>query len=188
MNRNVLIGGGAVALVAIVCFLSYTSAFNYGNSAEQGIKAAITNNESIYANGAQKVSEVASVPVSYRDDLLAVVKTDLQSRYGSQGTTAAFIREHNIALDSSVYAKIQQVVQGFRDDFTNAQTGLVDRCRSYNTALGSFWNGMWLHAAGYPKIDVAASCQIVSTSKARDTFATHTDTGLGLRNTTPTNP
>ena len=80
-----------------------------------------------------------------------------------------------------MYVKVQQVIEAFRNEFKAAQTTLLDQCRSYETARGNVWSGFWLNLTGYPKMDVAKMCTIVSTDKARQTFETKRDTGVQLR-------
>lgn len=143
------------SLVMVVVF-SYISAFNYGNKTEQELISILENNKNIYSQGTQKVLEIAQVPGMYAEDLTKLIKQDIEGRYGDQGSKASvqFLKEHEIKLDPSMYAKIQQAIEGFRDDFKNNQTRLIDVKRVYQTSLGSFWDGTWLRVAGYPKIDL----------------------------------
>jgi hypothetical protein len=91
------------------------------------------------------------------------------------------LREQNPQLDPSMYKKIQQVIESFRDEFKQSQTQLLDQCRNYETLRGNVWSGMWLSFAGYPKRDIEKMCTIVSTDKAAKTFETKRDTGIQLR-------
>ena len=51
--------------------------------------------------------------------------------------------------------KVQQVVESTQKEFQQSQTQLLDIKRSYETALGTVWQGFWLGMAGYPKIDLS---------------------------------
>lgn len=170
---------GAVLLVAVP---SYISAANYGNRTENALKAKMEDNENIYANGTQKVMEIAQVPSMYKNDLKEIVTAAIQGRYGENGSQATFqwLKEQNPGLDSAMYVKIQQVIESFRDEFKNAQTQMLDQRRSYENALGYVWQGFWLNMAGYPKIDLS-KYTIVTTDKARQTFETKRDSGIQLR-------
>lgn len=170
---------GAVLLVAVP---SYISAANYGNRTENALKAKMEDNENIYANGTQKVMEIAQVPTMYKNDLKEIVTAAIQGRYGENGSQATFqwLKEQNPGLDSAMYVKIQQVIESFRDEFKNAQTQMLDQRRSYENALGYVWQGFWLNMAGYPKIDLS-KYTIVTTDKARQTFETKRDSGIQLR-------
>lgn len=162
---------------------SYISYGNYGVEAEAGIKAKYADNENVYANGTQKVIEIAQVPAMYADDIARVTKEAISGRYGADGSKAVFqmLQEKNPTIDASMYTKIQQVIEAFRNEFKNAQTALLDRCQTYEKQRGYFWSGFWLRVAGYPKNDLSKMCTIVSTTKARETFETKTDTGIQLR-------
>lgn len=68
-----------------------------------------------------------------------------------------------------------------RDEFKNAQTRLIDTRRAYETALGSFWQGMWLRIAGYPREDLS-KYRAVIIDRVEETFRTGKEsTPLQLR-------
>ena len=179
-----LLGLGLALLLAVVGVMNYVSYANYGNRTEQALLAKVENNENIYAQGTQKIVEIAQVPAMYVDDVTKVATAAISGRYGADGSKAVFqmLKEQNPTLDSSMYTKIQQVIEAFRDEFKNNQTQMLDMKRSYKTALGNVWSGMWLSLAGYPKTDLS-KFDIVTTDKAADTFKTHRDTGIQLRPT-----
>ena len=178
-----IIAAVVVGVVAVGAIGSYISYANYGNRAEVAIKAKYADNENVYANGTQKVMEIAQVPSMYAADLKTIVTAAIQGRYGENGSQATFqwLKEQNPGLDPAMYTKIQQVIESFRNEFKNAQTALLDQCRSYETNRGNVWSGFWLNLAGYPKMDIDKMCTIVSTDKARQTFETKRDTGIQLR-------
>lgn len=146
------------AIAVIVCILagSFINAFNLGNRLEAGIKAAWTDNQNVLSSYTLKVQEAAQIPAMQRDDLKSVVTAALDARYGESGSQAMmqWIQEQNPTIDSSVYTQLQRTIEAGRDDFKNAQTRLIDQKRVYETNLGSFWTGTWLHIAGYPGIDL----------------------------------
>ena len=171
-----------LVLAVIGLVANYISYANYGNQAEVAIKAKYADNENVYANGTQKVVEIAQVPAMYTKDLERIVKAAIQGRYGNNGSQATFqwIQEQNPNLDPAMYGKIQQVIEAFRNEFKVAQTGLLDQCRTYEAARGNVWSGFWLRIAGYPKMDITNMCTIVTTDKARQTFDTKRDSGIKL--------
>jgi hypothetical protein len=171
------------SLIAALVVVSYISNANLGNRLEVAIKAKYADNENIYANGTQKVMEIAQVPGMYAADLQKVVTAAIQGRYGPNGSQATmqWIKEAGVTLDPSMYTKIQQVIEAFRNEFQQSQTALLDQCRNYETLRGTVWTGMWLSIAGYPKRDIDKMCTIVSTDKAAKTFETKRDIGIQLR-------
>lgn len=145
---------GVFASLVIIAVWSFVSSYNYGNSAEQQIKALYTNNQNILAQYSQKVREAAQVPDMYKDAVKEVVTAALSGRYGDGGSKAVFqwIQEQNPTIDPAVYIKVQQIVEAGRNEFQTAQTRLIDEKRLYETSLGYLWKGLWLRVAGYPKI------------------------------------
>ena len=185
MNKGLLIGLGVAALVAVSLIGSYVTAYNTGNSLENQIVATYENNENILAQYGQKVMEAAQVTEMQRDDLTHVVTEAMSGRYGEGGSKAVFqfIKEQNPQIDSSVYTKIQQIVEAGRNDFTVAQTQLTDRKRAYRTALGSLWKGTFMGIAGYPNIKVgfrggADDYPIITTGRAENAFESGKEDGI----------
>jgi hypothetical protein len=184
-NGSAVLGIVAVVLVLLALIVpsvfGYISAYNLGNRTENQLTAILENNENIYANGTQKVIEIAQVPQMYAEQVSKVTREAIQGRYGQEGSKAVFqmLQEQNPQLDPAMFSKIQVVIEEFRNKFERAQTDMIDVKRSYNTQLGSLWTGFWLKIAGYPKIDLK-KFDIVTTNKARETFETKRDSGIQL--------
>lgn len=175
---------GFIGLLGGLGISSYISAYNYGNSMENQLKAIQTDNKNKLAQYGQKVLEVAQVPEMYKSDLVTVTTAAIQGRYGANGSTATFqfIKEQNPNLDPGLYKQIQQVIEAGRNDFQAGQTRLIDIRRQYETALGTFWTGMWMRIAGYPKVKLS-DFDIVSTNRADKVFEDKKETGpIKLRN------
>lgn len=176
--------GVAVALSVIVA-TSYISNFNYGNRAEQDIKAVWENNENILAQYGQKLQEAASVTTILKQDVQDILTGAIEARYGANGSQATFqwLQEQNPNVTSETYVKIQQIAEAGRNEFQVAQTRLVDVKRQYRTALGSFWQGMWLKWAGYPTINIGwpdenvDDYKPVTTARASRAFETGVEEG-----------
>lgn len=184
-NGSVLVGA-IIAIAIILCLavpaiFGYVSAYNLGNRTENQLTAMLENNENIYANGTQKVIEIAQVPSMYAEQVSKVTREAIQGRYGQDGSKAVFqfLQEQNPQLDPAMFAKIQVVIEEFRNKFELAQRDMIDVKRSYKTQLGSLWTGFWLGVAGYPKVDMN-KFEIVTTERARQTFDTKRDQGINL--------
>lgn len=178
---------GVIAVIIGVLVMSYISAFNTGNAMEQTLKATYTNNQNILAQYSQKVMEAAQVPDMARDDIVKVAKEAMQGRYGTEGSRAVFqmITEQNPSVDPTLYRQVQQIIEGGRTEFQNAQTRLIDQKRVYETALGSFWQGMWMRIAGYPKVNLA-DYKVITTDRTERTFqAGKEEAPLQLRQAKP---
>lgn len=174
---------GVLAVLVLVGVGSYISNYNYGNEAENQIKAEYKNMENILAQYSLKVKEVAQVPGMMADDLTRVTREALTGRYGADGSKAVFqwIQENYPGqVDASLYKQIQQVIEAGRDKFENAQTKFIDTKRVYETNLGYFWKGLWLRIAGYPKINLD-DYKIISSGHAQKAFETGVDEEIKLR-------
>ena len=175
-------GAVFVGLIAITSIGSYVSAANYGNATEQRLKAKQKDNENIYASYGQKIAEASQIPSMYTEDLLKITTAAIQGRYGPNGaqSTVTWIKEQNPNLDPKMYVKIMQMVESGRDEFKNAQTGMLDIKRSYETSLGTVWKGFWLGLAGYPKLNLD-DYDIVTTDAANKAFKTKREEKIILR-------
>ncbi len=184
-------GAGIVALIILGALLLLgglvvgyiVSAGNYANSVENQLKASQSDSKNVLANYGQKVIEAAQVPGMYADDLSRVTREAIAGRYGPNGSQAVmqWIQEQNPQFDSSLYGKIQQIIEGGRKDFEIAQRRQIDIRRQYETALGEIPRG-WVmrNINGYPKVNLS-DFDIVSTDRADDAFRTKKEAPLQLR-------
>lgn len=173
---------GVVLVLVLVAIGSYVSNANYGNTAEQGIKATYANNQNILGQYTLKVQEAASVPAMYRDDLQKVMTSVLSGRYGKNGSQAVmqWIKEQNLPYDSTLYVKLQQIIEAGRNEFQTAQTHLIDEKRVYTTNLGYVWKGYWLAKAGYPKINLD-DYKTITTEESNNAFKSGVEAPIKLR-------
>lgn len=162
-----------VILLIAIGFGSYVSAANYGNRMEQQLEAKYQDNENVLSSGYQQLKGVAGVTKMATDDTVRIFNAAIQGRYGANGSQAVFqmLREQNPQIDQQLYRKVQQVVESTQKEFQQSQTAMLDIKRSYQTELGSFWKGMWLGFAGYPKTDLK-KYQIISSEGASEAFRT----------------
>lgn len=178
---------GVLAAVAFVLIASYVTNANYGNRAEQTIRATWEDNENVLAQYSLKVMEVAQVPSMYKADVIEIYSAALEGRYGEEGSQAMFqfLKEQNPNIDASLYTNIQQIMEAGRNEFKVAQTRLVDAKRVYVTNLGYVWKGFWLETAGYPTLNVGFQggtddYRIITSDYAIDAFETGVDKGIVL--------
>lgn len=186
MKIGIFAAIGVVVLVIIACFVSYVSMHNYGNAQEKLLEAKWSDNQNILGQYSIKIGELVQVPEMYKSDLKEVIQANFEGRYGPDGSKAVFqwFREQNLNLDAEQYRLVQREIAAGRQNFTVAQTELLDIKRGYETALGSFWQGFWLKVAGYPKVDLA-KYRVVVAGNTAEVFAAGVDTGLQLRAPAP---
>lgn len=185
MKKWLLIIGVSVGILLTIIMIvagSYISAYNTGNRLEKVIVAQYDNNKNILSKYHTKIQEAVQVPEMYKNDFKEVVVGAMEGRYGEGGSKATFqwLKEHNIDFDSSLYTKIQQMIEAGRNEFGNEQTKLIDKKRIYETKLGNLWGGTWLRIAGYPKIDLS-KFNIVVAETAQEIFNSGNDKALKLR-------
>lgn len=149
---------GLFLILGVFAVGGYVSGNNRAAAYEAKLQAKISDNQNILSNYGKKVKEVAQVPEMYSTDLTKVTQAAITGRYGDGGSKAVFqaIKEHNPTFDSSLYKKVQVVIESGRDEFKSGQSELVDMKAQYQIQLNSVWSGFWMHLAGYPKIDLNA--------------------------------
>jgi hypothetical protein len=169
---------GLIVLIAMTLVGSFISAANRANEMENGVKAAWTDNKNVLAQYVQKIQETAQIPSMQAEDLGKVFAQANAGRYGANGSQAVmqWIKEQNPNLDTSVYPKLMQLIDAGRSEFKLAQTTLIDKKRTYETALGYVWSGTLMHMAGYPKVNLD-TYNIVINDYTDNAFKTGKETG-----------
>ena len=175
---KVLIGMVGVFVVflvlAVVLVLGFVGFQNNCNGYEIGIQKQDEQNSNVYDNGWKKVKEVSQVPNMEAENIKRVYDDVMKGRYGAEGSKALFqaIAEQNPQLSQSLYVKIQQVVEEFRNSFQQSQKELVARKEAYEMFLRTNTSSRIYNTfAGYPKIDLSKYKVITSetTDKVFDT-------------------
>jgi hypothetical protein len=181
------VAAAVVAVLFVMLFSSYTGAVAYGAQSEQQINATWENNKQILGTYTTKIGEMAQVPGMARGDLQKVIQTSMSARYGEDGSkaTVQWIHENYPgSVDPALYRNIQTAIDAGRTDFSENQKRLLDQKREYQTHLAYVVQGFWLHAAGYPKMDLNKFNVVTSTS-AEHSFTTGVDDGVKLPSSDP---
>jgi hypothetical protein len=177
---------GIVVIGGIMLITTYNTAVRTENS----IDARVRENQNIYSNYGSKLREMAQVTDMAVEDQVRLQQTVvemLSARYGADGSRAAFqwIQEQNpsATVDSGLYRQIQQVVEAGRNEFKNAQTGLIDACNQYRNQRETFPGTLVLGMLGFPRDAVALErkCTPILTAETLRAYETGVDTGVQIR-------
>ncbi len=166
---------------------NWYSAAKDGNIDEIAIKAEYKNGRNILGQFTAKLTELAQVRTMAIDDQERIIKA-VFGKDGRAGNQAAWqwVKEQNPTVDISVTKQLAQVIDGSRNKFENHQTGILARCQSYETKLGSPLDGWFLEFAGYPnkKIEkdytIEKMCTPLESSYSANAFETGIDNGFQI--------
>lgn len=184
MNIKYIVGI-IVGLILVMGIGILISNYNQAVTLEEQISALHKDSENVLAQYSLKVVEASGVAKAYRTDLVAVTKEAMQGRYGADGSGAAWqwIKEQNPTVDPSIRIKIAQIVDGGRSNFENSQRIKLDVCKVYKEQLRYAIGGTIKSLMGFPKVDLAVICEIVSSDHASEAFKSKIDGGIqGLDN------
>lgn len=185
MKTSVMVGLGilaAVVLAGVVLFGSVIGFYNTSIRIENGIKAQYEQNKNNYDNYFKKLKEVAQVPDMYVADMKKLWDGAMTDRYGAGGSKAVFqwIQEKNPQVDSSLYKKIQDVVEAGRNSFEADQKMLIDKKREYDNYRMGFPNNVLAGFMGFPKIDLD-KFRIVTSDETEGVFERKKSEPIKLR-------
>ncbi|QXO11016.1 hypothetical protein pEaSNUABM54_00190 [Erwinia phage pEa_SNUABM_54] len=184
-NKKKGISGLVIGLIIILSLVvlsvvgvvtAYVSAANSGARIEANIEALNQDSENVLSTVTTNIKEQAGIVGVYSKDFQDSLAKAMGGRYGAEGSKATmqWIKEQNPTLDSSLYAKVQDIINGGRKEFQISQTRKLEVCRDYKARLNYVIGGAFMRMAGYPKTDLAKECRVVSDSDSREAF----DTGL----------
>ena len=165
---------GLVSFFVVSLVLGYIGFVNDARQFENGIVAAYTNNQNVYDNGWKTVKEKAQVPDAYTGKLKELYTATMEGRYGEKGSGAMFqfINEQNPQLPPAIYEQVEQSVEIFHNQFTQAQTDLVARKNSYLNFLTGTTSGRFYNMLGhFPHLDMS-KYDIVTSDKTQQDFGT----------------
>lgn len=181
---------GLSLIIGVLFVLGYFGFTNDANHYETDIAATYQNNKNIYDNGWKQVKETAQVPDMYIADMQKVWQSALTGRYGEKGSQAVmqFIKESNPNVDSKLYAKVQQTIESFRNDFASNQTKLISQKQAYGVFLYSNTSSRFYSTiAQYPKKKMGVpdgspdDYAILTSGKTEDDFKSKKADELKLR-------
>lgn len=186
MNRTLLIALGIVGLLFVGAIgmvgIGYVSVNNTCVAKEATLTATKDNSKSVYDNFWKKVKEVAQVPAEYQKGMKETYATIMDARYkNSTHVMMNWIKEANPNFDSSMYSRVQQVIESGRNDFQDSQKQMIDQVRDYKTYVGQMPTSFFARLAGYPKINFA-DFEVLTSDRTDDAFKSHKDASIDVFN------
>lgn len=131
------------------------------------------------------ISQTAQVPEQYKNGFAEVYGKIMEARYNEEagGTLMRWIQEQNPQFDSSMYARIQTVVEGQRTSFATRQKELRDVKREHDKLLRQFPGALYNVFLGRDELPVV----LVTSDKTEKSFETGKDDSVNLFSA-PTTP
>lgn len=165
---------GGLALAAGSLFMMYVSVHDSAVEWETRLDKFNKDSENILSTTTLTIQETAGITGKYSADIKDVIKGTYEGRYGPNGSQAAmqWIQEQNVQLDTKLYMKVQDVIEGGRKEFKISQTRKLEVCEPYKNMVGSAVRGTILKFIGFPKINLEETCRIVSDAASREAFQT----------------
>jgi hypothetical protein len=99
------------------------------------------------------VKETAQIPDKYKEDFKQLLTSEATAKYGPEGSKATmqWFQERQINFDSSLYTKIQNIIESGRQDFRRSQDELLDKQRKVADVTQSYWGGIMARHYNFPR-------------------------------------
>lgn len=175
----------ALAALAIVLFgfgiVLFSTTISFHNQ-ETGLRtqyeAKIDANHADYDALWKIISQTAQVPAQYKADFAEVYGKIMEARYPEEagGTLMRWIQEQNPQFDSSLYAKVQTVVESQRTSFANRQKELRDVKREHDKLVRQFPGAIFASFLGREELEAV----VVTSDRTEEAFTTGTDNDTAL--------
>lgn len=159
MSKGLVVFLGVIVLsLSLLAFvvMGALGLYNGAIQMEQTLTAQYDQNRNNYSKMFNSLREAAQVPEMYIDGLKKVYDSVMVNRYGKDGSKAMFnwIKEHNPNVDSSLYTKLQSMIEANRNEFESNQKSLIDKKQIYQVYLKTMPQSFVLGFLGFPKIDL----------------------------------
>jgi hypothetical protein len=165
----ILIGGGI--------FLYTISVGNSEVELRNRAAAEQKANEAIFDNVWKTIAQQANVKDDYKEDFRKSW-TDIVSAQNSgarNGGLKVFINRFNPKLDSSIYKKLMNTIEGQRKEFLTAQKKLIDIKREHDN-LRTRRPSKWV-VGDVPELEI----KIITSQRTGDVFESGQDNDISLR-------
>lgn len=145
MSKNLTIFGCIIAFLLCGVFAWFIMDQNYNNEEKtlrNKAEAEIGVLEVSVDNCWKKIVQVSKASEKYEQAFKESYTEIFNARYDDNNPLMNWIKEDNPKLDSSIYKKIQDVIDSERDNVLNQQATVLDVIREHKT-LCETWPGNW---------------------------------------------
>ena len=145
MSKNLSILFGVIVCLLCGVFTWFIMDQNYNNEEKtlrNKAEAEIGVLEASVDNCWKKIVQVSKASEKYEQAFKESYTEIFNARYDDNNPLMNWIKEDNPKLDSSIYKKIQDVIDSERDNVLNQQATVLDVIREHKT-LCETWPGNW---------------------------------------------
>lgn len=170
----ILIIAGFIAALVISVIVFAVNTYNTATREENGIVAVHEDMKNVHASIFNTMKSQGLSIEKYGETVIKALDAAMGKRYGNDGVRGAmvWIKEQNPTIDSSLYAKLQTVIEAGYTRFESTQRTKIDRIRVYDNLLDSFFQGTIARLFGFPKKVTADMRTTISTAETKTTFET----------------
>ena len=164
------IGLGALAVLAIYAFMTYSGLVGLQNS----MQATFKNNQQVYSSVLIQIESTGAIAKAGTDQQIKGATEAIAARYGKDGAKGVmtWIQEQNPNIDTKLYAKVQQIVQIGYTRFEANQRTLIDKTRIYQNMVTIPPSSMVAKIFGFTMEEIAPYTTILISNDATNAFQT----------------
>lgn len=171
MRKGILITLGLIVFTGIMIAIWVVGVSNNEKKLYIAGKAAQKNAEVVFDNTWKTIKTQASVTEKYKDSFKEIYVEMMDARYGNDGnagkqTLMKWIQESNPTLDSGIFIKLMNTIEGSRNSFTMEQKKLIDIDREHKEMRVLFPNSLVI--GNRPDLDI----KLVTSGKTKEVFET----------------
>lgn len=165
---------GCLGFGAVSLFLAYQDMHNTSMNFENDIKKLNLMSENVLSTTTIKLQDAVGLNKQYTESLKEVVRAAVEGRYGKNGSGAAmqWIQEQNPTVDSKLFMKVHDIIDGGGTEFKISQDRKIELCTEYEKMRDLLVRGFFMKLAGFPKKDVEQMCILVSDEASAAAFKT----------------
>ena len=163
-----------VGLLVFLCGAYGCNVYSSAVHHENGIEAENANMENVVGAGYTKIAAQGGAVDKYKEIFISALEIAMEGRYGKTGSQAAFqwIQESHPELPANIIRALQEAIEATFNRLEAVQTAKIDKIRVYKDFLGEPLSGFVARRLGFPKLDIKAMSEVVSSTEAKEAMET----------------